>query len=43
LLIVDELGLVPLSKIRAELLIEIFRQRYEAASVLVTNNLPFEE
>ena len=40
LLIVDELGYVPLSKTSAELLFEIFSQRYEQASTLVTSNLP---
>ena len=39
LLIVDELGYVP-SKTGAELLFEIFSQRYEQASTLVTSNLP---
>jgi DNA replication protein DnaC len=43
LLIVDELGFVPLSKTGAELLFETFSQRYERASSLVTSNLPFEE
>ena len=43
LLIVDELGYVPLSKTTAELLFEIFSQRYEQASTLVTSNLPFNE
>jgi len=43
LLIVDELGYVPLSKTGAELLFEIFSQRYERASTLVTSNLPFDE
>ena len=43
LLIVDELGFVPLSKTGAELLFETFSQRYERASTLVTSNLPFEE
>ena len=43
LLIVDELGFVPLSKTGAELLFEIFSQRYERASSLVTSNLPFQE
>jgi DNA replication protein DnaC len=43
LLIVDELGFVPLSKTGAELLFEVFSQRYERASVLVTSNLPFDE
>ncbi len=43
LLIVDELGFVPLSKTGAELLFEVFSQRYERGSVLATSNLPFDE
>jgi DNA replication protein DnaC len=43
LLIVDELGFVPLSKSGAELLFEIFSRRYESGSTLVTSNLPFDE
>ena len=43
LLIIDELGFVPLSKNGAELLFEIFSQRYERGSTLVTSNLPFDE
>jgi DNA replication protein DnaC len=43
LLIVDELGYVPLSPTGAELLFEVFSQRYERGSILVTSNLPFEE
>jgi DNA replication protein DnaC len=43
LLIVDELGYVPLSKTGAELLFEVFSQRYEQGSQLVTSNLPFDE
>jgi len=43
LLIVDELGFVPLSKTGAEMLFEVFSQRYERASTLVTSNLPFAE
>lgn len=35
LLIIDELGFVPLSKVGAELLFEIFSQRYEQGSVFV--------
>ena len=38
LLIVDELGFVPLSKSGAELLFEIFSQCYERSSTLVTSN-----
>jgi DNA replication protein DnaC len=43
LLIVDELGYVPLSTTGAELLFEVFSRRYERGSVLVTSNLPFDE
>ena len=43
LLIVDELGFVPLSKTGAELLFEVFSQRYERSSVILTSNLPFDE
>ena len=43
LLIIDELGFVPPSKTGAELLFEVFSQRYERGSVLVTTNLPFDE
>ena len=43
LLIIDELGFVPLSKAGAELLFEIFSQRYERGATLVTSNLPFDE
>jgi DNA replication protein DnaC len=43
LLIVDELGYVPLSQVGAELLFEVFSQRYERGATIVTSNLPFEE
>ena len=43
LLITDELGFVPLSKTGAELLFEVFSQRYERGSILATSNLPFDE
>ena len=43
LLIIDELGFVPLSKTGAELLFELVSQRYERAAVLITSNLPFDE
>ena len=32
-----------LSKTGAELLLEVFSQRYEGGSTLVTSNLPFDE
>lgn len=43
LLIVDELGYVPLSPTGAELLFEVLSQRYERGSTIVTSNLPFED
>ena len=43
LVIIDELGFVPLSGTGAELLFEVFSQRYERGSILVTTNLPFDE
>ena len=43
LLIVNELGYVPLSPTGAELLFEVFSQRYERGSTIVTSNLPFED
>ena len=43
LLIIDELGYVPLSQTGAELLFEVFSQRYERGATLVTSNLPFDE
>jgi chromosomal replication initiation ATPase DnaA len=43
LLVIDELGYVPLSQTGAELLFEVFSQRYERGSTMVTSNLPFDE
>ena len=43
LLIIDELGYVPFSLTGAELLFEVFSQRYERGSTIVTSNLPFED
>ena len=43
LLIIDELGFVPLSKTGAELLFELISQRYQRGSTLITSNLPFDE
>jgi DNA replication protein DnaC len=40
LLIIDELGFVPLSKTGAEPLFEVFSRRYERSATLVTSNLP---
>ena len=41
LLIIDQLGYVPLSTIGAELLFGVFSQRYEVGSNIVASNLPF--
>ena len=43
LLILDELGYVPASKVGAELLFDIISNAYERTSVMVTTNLPFEQ
>ena len=43
LLTIDELGFVPPSPTGAELLFEVFSQRYQRGSILVTTNLPFDE
>jgi DNA replication protein DnaC len=42
LVIVDELGYVPLRKIEAELLFQFFSLRYERGSFIVTTNLNFD-
>lgn len=43
LLIVDELGYLSFSRSAAELLFQVFAERYERRSLLVTSNLPFGE
>jgi len=43
LLIIDELGFVPLSKSGAELLFEVISQCYERGSIIITSILPFDE
>lgn len=42
LLILDELGYVPASKVGSELLFDVISTAYERNSVIVTTNLPFE-
>ena len=42
LVILDELGYVPASKVGAELLFDIIGTAYERQSLMVTTNLPFE-
>ena len=43
LLVLDELGFVPLPPSGAELLFDIVSDRYERGSIALTTNLPFEE
>jgi len=43
LLVIDELGFVPLSRTGAELLFELISQRYERGATIITSNLPFDE
>ena len=43
LLIVDELGYVPLSQTGSELQFDVFSRRYENGATIVTSNLPFQE
>ena len=43
LLVLDELGYVPPSKVGAELLFDVISTAYERSRVIVTTNLPFEE
>jgi DNA replication protein DnaC len=43
LLIVDELGYVPFSKLGAELLFQVLAERHERKSVIVTTNLGFAD
>jgi len=42
LLVLDELGYVPASKVGAELLFDVISTAYERTSLMVTTNLPFE-
>jgi DNA replication protein DnaC len=42
LLVLDELGYVPATKVGAELLFDVIATAYERTSLMVTTNLPFE-
>lgn len=42
LLVLDELGYVPASKVGAELLFDVIATAYERNSLIITTNLPFE-
>jgi DNA replication protein DnaC len=43
LLVLDELGYVPMGKAGAELLFDVMNRAYERMSLIVTTNLPFEQ
>jgi len=43
LLILDELGYLPLSKVDSELLFQVISQRQERLPIIITTNLPFSE
>ena len=43
LLILDELGYLSFSRAGAELLFQVFADRYERKSLMITSNLPFSE
>jgi DNA replication protein DnaC len=43
LLIIDELGYIPFSETGAQLLFQVFSERYETGSLMVTSNRPFAE
>jgi len=43
LIVIDELGYVPLAEVAAELLFQLIAERAEKAAVIVTTNLPFSE
>jgi len=42
LLIVDELGYLPIDKLGADLLFQVFSKRYEHGSTIITTNKPFK-
>lgn len=43
LMVVDELGYLPLDKVGAELLFQVFCARYETASTVITTNRPYRD
>jgi DNA replication protein DnaC len=43
LLILDELGYLPLTKVDSELLFQVISQRQERLPIIITTNLPFSE
>ena len=43
LLIIDELGYLPIDKLGADLLFQVISQRYERGSMIITSNRPFKK
>ena len=43
LLVIDEIGYVPLADVGAEFLFQVISERAERAAIIVTTNLPFSE
>jgi DNA replication protein DnaC len=43
LLVIDELGYLPLSRADAELLFQVLGERQEKGAIIITTNLPFSE
>ena len=43
LLVIDEIGYVPLADVGAEFLFQVISERAERAAIVVTTNLPFSE
>ena len=43
LIVIDELGYVPLAEVAAELLFQVIAERAEKTAIIVTTNLPFSE
>lgn len=42
LLVIDELGYLPIDKLGADLLFQVFSKRYERASTVITTNKPYK-
>ena len=43
LIVIDEVGYVPLAEIAAELIFQVISDRAEKAAIILTTNLPFSE
>ena len=43
LLVIDELGYLPIDKLGADLLFQVFSKRYERGSIVITCNRPFKK